>query len=108
FVPPLDYLSRSQEKAERDTAIDGAIELLAVAIGRRRAVEPTGVMDDHGFAGDLFGTRALFLVDGFELCHVGTEFAGCSGRNSRSIGSRLARRLAHGGDGEGEGGQARC
>src|SRR5688572_26665406 len=68
LVPAADHLSRAQLEIERRAAIHRAVELLAVAVGLGRIVQPAGVVDTNGTRA-RFGAGAFEHVDLLQLSH---------------------------------------
>src|SRR5207249_3414253 len=57
LIPPADHHAGAKPEAERLAAIEGAVELLAMAVRRLAVVQPTGVMDGDVLPGLRVGAR---------------------------------------------------
>lgn len=66
LVPALNHTASTQGKGEGAAAVDRAVELLALALGLARVIEPARVVNHHGLSGNRLGSLANRVVDGGE------------------------------------------
>src|SRR5665647_3613618 len=75
LVPALNHLPAAQEKLERVTAIQRAIEFAAVTLGLTRVIQPAAVMHFNAIADLRLSAVAHLLVSLDQIDNIFAHYA---------------------------------